>query len=44
MSKQEMLEYLISTGLYEIKSDLFYEQRMLSTDKTIPIKELVERL
>ena len=43
MSKQEMLEYLISTGLYEIKSDLFYEQRMLSTDKTIPIKELVER-
>ena len=43
MSEQEMLEYLISTGLYEFKSDLFYEQRMLSTDKTIPIKELVER-
>ena len=43
MSEQEMLEYLISTGLYGIKSGLFYEQRMLSTDKTIPIKELVER-
>ena len=49
MSEQEMLDYLISTGLYEITSkkhpynSLLYEHRMIKTDKTIPIKELVER-
>lgn len=49
MSKKEMLDYLLSTGLYEKCSEknpyrgLYYEQQMLQTDKTIPIKELVER-
>ena len=49
MSEQEMLDYLLSTGLYEITSkkhpynNLFYEYRIIKTDKTIPIKELVER-
>ena len=49
MSEQEMLDYLISTGLYEITSknspyrSLYYEQRMIKTNKTIPIKELVKR-
>ena len=49
MSEQEMLDYLISTGLYEVTdekqtyNDLFYEYRMIKTDKTVPIKELVER-
>ena len=49
MSEQEMLDYLISTGLYEITSknspyrSLYYEQRMIKTDKTVPIKELVKR-
>ena len=49
MSEQEMLNYLISTGLYEVTekkrpyNDLFYEYRMIKTDKTVPIKELVKR-
>ena len=49
MSKQEMLDYLLSTGLYEVTdekrpyNDLFYEYRMIKTDKTVPIKDLVER-
>lgn len=49
MSEQEMLDYLISTGLYEITNknhpynNLYYEQRMMKTEKTIPIKELIER-
>ena len=48
MSEQEMLDYLLSTGLYEVTdekrsyNDLFYEYRMIKTDKTVPIKELVE--
>ena len=44
MSEEEMIEYLISTGLYkDTKSDLFYETRMINTNKTIPISELIER-
>ena len=49
MSEQEMLDYLLSTGLYKITdekrpyNDLFYEYRMIKTDKTVPIKDLVER-
>lgn len=49
MSEKEMLDYLLSTGLYERGSkknpygEMYYEQQMLQTDKTIPIKELVER-
>ena len=43
MEKQEMLEYLKSTGLYESKLDLYYVERMISENKTVPIRELVER-
>ena len=44
MSEEEMIEYLVSTGLYkDTKSDLFYEKRMINTNKTIPIGELIER-
>lgn len=49
MQEKEMLDYLLSTGLYEITNkkhpydSLFYEQRMMNTDKTISIKELTER-
>lgn len=49
MSKEKMLDYLLSTGLYEKGNErhpyknLYYEQRMLNTDKTIPIKDLVKR-
>ena len=44
MSEEEMIEYLVSTGLYkDTKSDLFYEKRMINTNKTIPISELIER-
>ena len=39
-----MKEYLVSTGLYEnTRCDLYYPERMMSTDKTVPIKDLVER-
>ena len=50
MTKNEMLDYLSSTGLYGQSSNkrpysnLYYEQKMMRTDKTIPIRELVERL
>ena len=49
MTEKEMLDYLLSTGFYKKGTtkrpymNLFYEQRMMNTDKTIPIKELVER-
>ena len=49
MLEQEMLDYLLSTGLYEVTdekrpyNDLFYEYRMIKTDKTVPINELVKR-
>lgn len=49
MSKKEMLDYLLSTGLYEKGTEnypymnLSDEQEMMETDKTIPIKDLVER-
>lgn len=42
MTKEEMMEYLVSTGLYK-KYDLYYPEQMMSTDKTVPIKDLVER-
>ncbi len=48
-NKEEMLDYLLSTGLYEKGSkkcpyeNLCYEKRMIGTDKTVPIKDLVER-
>ena len=43
MTKQEMIEYLKSTGLYEEHEDFFYEKEMMNTDKTVPISDLVER-
>ena len=44
MTKEEMKNYLMSTGLYEnTDTDMFYEKRMMDTNKTIPISELVER-
>lgn len=48
-TKEEMLDYLLSTGLYKAGTkkhpymDLFYEEKMLDTNKTIPVKDLVER-
>ena len=43
MTEQEMIEYLKSTELYEEHEDFFYEKEMMSTDKTVPISDLVER-
>ncbi len=50
MNREEMCDYLISTGLYERKRldlsyelDLSYVKDMIDSDKTIPIKDLVER-
>lgn len=49
MTKQEMLDYLLSTGLFgrgtkqHHYSGLFYEEMMIDSDKTVPISELVER-
>lgn len=49
MTKQEMLDYLLSTGLFgkgtkgHPYSGLYYEEMMLDSDKTVPISELVER-
>lgn len=45
MTKEEMKEYLLSTGLYDgnPRTALFYEEQMMDTEKTVPIKELVER-
>ena len=49
MTKQEMLDYLLSTGLFcrgtkqHPYSGLFYEEMMIDSDKTVPISELVER-
>lgn len=45
MLENEMTAYLMSTGLYENSdADMFYEKRMMRSNKTIPIKALVERL
>ena len=44
MTKEEMKEYLVSTGLYEnTRCDLYYPERMIDTDKAVPISDLVER-
>ena len=42
MSKEELLEKLRANTLYS-DSTLFYEGKMLFSNKTIPISELVER-
>ena len=50
MSEQEMLDYLLSTGLYEVTdekrpyNDLFYEYRMIKTDKTVQSRNLLKGL
>lgn len=43
MTEQEMIEYLKSTRLYEEHEDFFYEKKMMNTNKTVPISDLVER-
>lgn len=44
MTRQEMLDYLLSTGLYEQgDKDLYYEKRMIDDEKTVPIRDLMER-
>lgn len=49
MTKQEMLDYLLSTGLFGRGTKgypyagLLYEETMIDSDKTVPISELVER-
>lgn len=46
MNKIEQIEYLQNSGLYNTTSSdksLYYEKRMINSDKTIPISELVER-
>ena len=50
MSEQEILDYLLSTGLYEVTdekrpyNDLFYEYRMIKTDKTVQSRNLLKGL
>lgn len=45
MTKQEILDYLKSTGLYDdSKTALLYVKNMLNDNKTIPVAELVERM
>lgn len=45
MTKQEILDYLKQTGLYDdSKTALLYVKDMLNDNKTIPVAELVERM
>lgn len=45
MTKQEILDYLKSTGLYDdSKTALLYVKDMLNDNKTIPVTELIERM
>ena len=43
MTIEEMCDYLSLHKAYKKEEDLYYEKRMMETDKTIPISELVER-
>lgn len=44
MTKKEQIEYLQNSGLYNSSdNNLYYEKRMINSNKTIPISELVER-
>lgn len=43
MTKQEKLDYLRSTGLWEEEDDLFYEDRMMDSQEIVTIKDLTER-
>lgn len=43
MTKEDMRDYLISTGLYERSDwDLIHVERMLDTSRTVSIKDLAE--
>lgn len=44
MTNKEIIDYLASTGLYEnMEGDMYYENKMLDENKTVPIRDLVER-
>lgn len=43
MTEEVMISYLESTGLYGEDDNFSYERKMMNTDKTIPISDLVER-
>ncbi len=43
MTEKEMVKYLKSTECYSENENFRYERKLMTTDKTIPIKELVER-
>ena len=44
MTKEEMKEYLMSTGLYEdTDTDMLYEEGMMSSDKAVSVKDLTAR-
>lgn len=43
MTKQEKLDYLRSTGLWEEENDLFYEEKMMDSQEIVTIKDLSER-
>ena len=43
MTKQEKLDYLRSTGMWEEEDDLFYEDRMMDSQEIVTIKDLTER-
>ena len=44
MKNEEIIDYLMSTGLYENTDvDMFYEKKMLDENKTVPIRDLIER-
>lgn len=44
MTNKEIIDYLMSTGLYEnTEGDMYYEKRMLDENKMVPIRDLAER-
>ena len=44
MKNKKIIDYLMSTGLYENTDvDMFYEKKMLDENKTVPIRDLIER-
>ena len=43
MTKEEMKEYLMSTGLYEdTDTDMLYEEEMMSSDEAVLVKDLTD--
>ena len=44
MTNKEIIDYLMSTGLYKnTGGDMYYEKKMLDENKTVPVRDLVER-